>query len=49
MREAGFGEGEVTRWEEGQSAVGSREREKGVEDVKWNRKGEEMVRLFCEI
>ncbi len=39
MREAGFGEGEVKRWEEAQSAVGSRE--KGAEDVKWNRKGEE--------
>lgn len=43
MREAGFGEGEVKRWEAGQSAVGlrEREREKGAEDVKWNRKGEE--------
>ncbi|KAF7509301.1 hypothetical protein GJ744_008195 [Endocarpon pusillum] len=43
LREAGFGEGEVKRWEEAQSAVASREREreKGAEDVKWNRKGEQ--------
>lgn len=41
MREAGFGEGEVRRWEEAQSAVGLREREKGPEDVRWNGKGEQ--------
>ncbi len=31
----------MKRWEESQSAVGLREREKGAEDVKWNRKGEQ--------
>lgn len=40
LREAGFGEGEVRRWEESATATGT-EREKGVEDVKWKGKGEE--------
>lgn len=44
LREAGFGEGEVRRWEDSTLLQGGgveRERERGVEDVRWKGKGEE--------
>ncbi len=41
MREAGFGEEEVAKWESSGGMTMGRERERGVEDVRWRAKGEE--------
>ena len=40
LREAGFGEDHVRRWERDGPSSGP-EKEKGVEDVRWSGKGEE--------
>jgi hypothetical protein len=41
LREAGFGEDEVKKWEESNTVAVGREKEKGVEDVRWKGRGEE--------